>query len=157
MGTLVPILTGSGVVAGVLLKRSKAEAPGWTVTTTGLAFAVMAAVFTANACGSPNGHLILAVTLSAAVSSGHYEKLLPYTAAQRLGAMSSATLVWDHFLPHRALPEDADANLACYAAAPAIANPRANFASEMIRTMLLVFVAKESSQSRLPQAWGLIW
>ena len=31
MGTLVMILLGNGVVAGVLLKRSKAEGGGWIV------------------------------------------------------------------------------------------------------------------------------
>ena len=53
MGTLVLILLGDGVVAGVLLKRSKAESSGWMVITAGWAFAVMCGVFTAIACGSP--------------------------------------------------------------------------------------------------------
>src|ERR1043166_1116993 len=57
MGTLVLILMGNGVVAAVLLKRSKAEGAGWAVITAGWAFAVMCGVFTAIACGSPDGHL----------------------------------------------------------------------------------------------------
>ena len=52
MGTLVLVLLGDGVVANVLLKRSKAEGAGWIVITSGWAFAVMAGVFTAIACGS---------------------------------------------------------------------------------------------------------
>lgn len=142
MGTLVLILMGNGVVAGVLLKRSKAEASGWMVITAGWAFAVMAGVFTASACGSPDAHLNPAVTLGAAIASGHFDKLLPYTAAQLLGAIAGAVLVWIHFLPHWAVTEDAEAKLACFATAPAIVNPRANFASETIGTMLLVFVAQ---------------
>ena len=42
MGTLVMIILGDGVVAGVLLKRSKAEGSGWMVIASGWAFAVMA-------------------------------------------------------------------------------------------------------------------
>jgi glycerol uptake facilitator protein len=52
MGTLVLIFLGDGVVANILLKRSKAEGAGWMVIATGWAFAVMAGVFTAIACGS---------------------------------------------------------------------------------------------------------
>jgi glycerol uptake facilitator protein len=52
MGTLVLILLGDGVVADVLLKRSKAEGAGWMVITAGWCFAVMAGVYTAIACGS---------------------------------------------------------------------------------------------------------
>ena len=62
MGTLVLILLGDGTVAGVLLKGSKAENTGWIAITTGWAIAVMAGVFTAIACGSPDGHLNPAVT-----------------------------------------------------------------------------------------------
>src|SRR5258708_23732237 len=42
VGTLILILLGDGVVATVLLKRSKGEASGWMVITAGWAFAVMA-------------------------------------------------------------------------------------------------------------------
>ncbi|PYU07669.1 MAG: aquaporin, partial [Acidobacteria bacterium] len=44
LGTMMLILLGDGVVAGVLLKRSKAEASGWMVITTGWAIAVMVGV-----------------------------------------------------------------------------------------------------------------
>src|SRR6202008_2743754 len=57
LGTLILILLGNGVVAGVLLKGSKAEGSGWIVITAGWAFAVMAGVFTAIACGSREAHL----------------------------------------------------------------------------------------------------
>ena len=100
LGTLVLVLLGDGVVAGVLLKRSKAEGSGWIVITAGWAFAVMTGVFTAIACGSSDAHLNPAVTLGFAVSSGNYEKVLPYFGAQLLGAFAGATLVWLHFLPH---------------------------------------------------------
>ena len=79
MGTLVLILLGDGVVAGVLLKRSKAEASGWIVITSGWAFAVMAGVFVAIACGSSDAHLNPAITLGFADTeiSQHYSIALP--------------------------------------------------------------------------------
>ena len=51
MGTMVLILLGDGVVANVLLKKSKGEGSGWIVITTGWGLAVMAGIFTAIACG----------------------------------------------------------------------------------------------------------
>jgi glycerol uptake facilitator protein len=100
LGTMVLVLLGNGVVAGVVLKRSKAEASGWMVITAGWAFAVMAGVFTAIACGSSDAHLNPAVTLGFAVRAGNFGKVVPYLGAQLLGAVIGATLVWLHYLPH---------------------------------------------------------
>src|SRR6184192_2757605 len=105
LGTMILILLGDGVVAAVLLKRSKAESSGWMVIATGWGLAVMAGVFTAIACGG-EGHLNPAVTLGAAVTSGDYSKLVGYTVAQLAGAFAGACLVWLHYLPHwRETPE----------------------------------------------------
>src|SRR5215470_2033252 len=90
MGTMVLVLLGNGVVAGVLLKKSKAEGAGWVAITAGWALAVMCGVFTSVACGSADAHLNPAVTLGFAVSSGDYSKLVSYTTAQVLGAMAGA-------------------------------------------------------------------
>lgn len=99
MGTLMLILLGDGVVANVLLKQSKAEGGGWMVIATGWCFTVMAGIFTAIACGSKDAFLNPAVTLGFAVSTGNYHKLVPYFAAEMLGAFFGAVLVWLHFLP----------------------------------------------------------
>src|SRR5579862_5007993 len=111
LGSLVLILMGNGVVANVLLRRSKAEGAGWMVIAAGWAFAVMTGVFTAIACGAP-GHLNPAVTLGSAVASGDFSKILPYTLAQMLGAIAGATLVWIHFGPHWSVTPDPDSKLA---------------------------------------------
>ena len=140
LGTMMLILLGDGVVAGVLLKRSKSEGSGWLVITTGWAFAVMAGVFTAVACGSSDAHLNPAVTLGFAVRAGSFEKCLPYIAAQLLGAMAGAALVWLHYLPHWRETPDAAAKLACFCTAPAIRKAVANLISEIIGTAVLVFV-----------------
>jgi glycerol uptake facilitator protein len=140
LGTMILVLLGNGVVAGVLLKKSKAEGSGWMVITTGWAFAVMAGVFTAIACGSSDAHLNPAVTLGFAVRGGNFEKVAPYVAAQLLGALAGAALVWLHFLPHWKETPDAAAKLACFCTGPAIRSFVPNLFSEIIGTFVLVFV-----------------
>lgn len=140
LGTMILILLGDGVVAGVLLKRTKAEGSGWMVITAGWAFAVMAGVFVAVACGSSDAHLNPAVTLGFAVRAGSFGKCLPYIAAQLLGAMTGAALVWVHYLPHWKETPDAGLKLACFCTGPAIRNAAANLISEIIGTAVLVFV-----------------
>jgi glycerol uptake facilitator protein len=140
LGTMILILLGDGVVAGVLLKRSKGEGGGWLVITAGWAFAVMAGVFTAVACGSSDAHLNPAVTLGFAVRAGSFGKCLPYITAQLLGAMTGAALVWLHYLPHWKETPDAAAKRACFCTTPAIRNTVANLISEIIGTAVLVFV-----------------
>jgi glycerol uptake facilitator protein len=140
VGTLILILLGDGVVACVLLKRSKGEASGWMVITAGWAFGVMAGVFTAIACGSRDAHLNPAVTMGFAVSSGQFMKLAPYIVAQVAGAFVGATLVWLHFLPHWKETPDQGLKLACFCTAPAIRRFGANLISEIIGTFVLVFV-----------------
>jgi glycerol uptake facilitator protein len=140
LGTMMLILLGDGVVAAVLLKRSKAEASGWMVITAGWAFAVMAGVFTAIACGSTDAYLNPAVTLGFAVREGSFVKCAPYIAAELLGALVGATLVWLHYLPHWKETPDASAKLACFCTGPAIRRLLPNLLSEIIGTFVLVFV-----------------
>ncbi len=141
MGTLVLILLGNGVVANVLLRKSKGENAGWIVITAGWALAVMCGVFTSIACGGSDAHLNPAVTIGAAVASGNYVKFLPYFLAQLAGAMCGATLVWIHYYPHWRETPHADAKLACFCTSPAIRNLPANLISEIIGTFVLVLVA----------------
>ena len=140
LGTMILILLGNGVVAGVLLKKSKAENGGWIVITAGWAFAVMAGVFVSIACGSSDAHLNPAVTIGMAVRAGSFAKFGPYLLAQMLGAMAGATLVWLHYLPHWKETENQAAKLACFCTAPAIRSAIPNLLSEIIATFVLVFV-----------------
>jgi glycerol uptake facilitator protein len=140
LGTMILILLGDGVVAAVLLKRSKAESSGWIVITAGWAFAVMAGVFTAIACGSSDAHLNPAVTLGFAVRDGNFAKFLPYVVAQMLGAIAGGALVWLHYLPHWKETPDAAVKLGCFCTAPAIRRFVPNLLSEIIATFVLVFV-----------------
>ena len=140
LGTMILVLLGDGVVAAVLLKRSKAEGSGWMVITTGWAFAVMAGVFTAIACGSSDAHLNPAVTIGFAMRDGNFAKFAPYLVAQMLGAITGAALVWLHYFPHWKETPDTTAKLGCFCTAPAIRNAATNLLSEIIATFVLVFV-----------------
>jgi glycerol uptake facilitator protein len=140
LGTMILILLGNGVVAGVLLKRTKSENAGWVAITAAWGFAVMCGVFTCMACGG-EGHLNPAVTVAAGVISGDFSKLGWYVAAQMAGAIVGACLVWLHYLPHWRETADADLKRACFCTAPAIRAPFANFLSEAIGTFVLVLVA----------------
>jgi glycerol uptake facilitator protein len=151
-GTMILILLGDGVVAAVLLKRSKAEGTGWMAITAGWAFAVMAGVFTAIACGSSDAHLNPAVTMGFAVRDGNFAKFAPYVAAQMLGAIVGAALVWLHHLPHWKETPDTAAKLGCFCTAPAIRNTMTNLLSEIIATFVLVFVVGAIFSARVSAA-----
>jgi glycerol uptake facilitator protein len=140
MGTLVLVLFGNGVNANVLLKRSAGENSGWIVIATGWAFAVMAGVFTAVACGSPDAHINPAVTLGFGIVSGDFSKLAPYSLAQVLGAIAGAVLVWVHYFPHWRVTPEADRKRACFCTTPPIRNTAANLLSEALGTFALVLV-----------------
>jgi glycerol uptake facilitator protein len=141
MGTMMMILLGDGVVAGVLLKKSKAENAGWMVITAAWAFAVLCGIFTAMLFGSLDGHLSPAITLAFAIESGSYAKLLPYAAAQFSGAFCGAILVWLFYYPHWKLTEDAEAKRAVFCTIPAIRAYPWNLFCEAIATFVLVIVA----------------
>jgi glycerol uptake facilitator protein len=141
LGTMTLIILGDGVVAGVLLNKSKAQNTGWIVITTGWAFAVMMGIFVSAAFGSPGAHLNPAVTVGfmvrgdVALVSG----LIDYMVPQFIGAMIGAILVYVHYLPHWAETSDAGLKLAVFSTGPAIRNPVTNVISEAIGTFVLVF------------------
>jgi glycerol uptake facilitator protein len=141
LGTAILILLGDGVVAGVLLKRSKSEGGDWMVITAGWAFAVMAGVFTSIAVGSSDAHLNPAVTLGMAMRSGTFQKVLPYFVAQILGAMFGSAIMWVQYYPHWRETQDKVLKLHCFCTGPAIRSFVPNLFSEIIATFVLVFVA----------------
>jgi glycerol uptake facilitator protein len=75
-----------------------------------------------------------------AVSTGQFAKLAPYLVAQMAGAFAGAILVWLHFLPHWEETPDQALKLACFCTAPAIRRFGANLVSEIVGTLVLVFV-----------------
>ena len=138
VGTLFLILLGDGVVANVLLKGTKGENAGWIVITVGWGVAVAMAVY---AVGRISGaHLNPAVTLGlAAIGSFSWADVPGYMAAQMLGAILGAVLVWLMYLPHWKGTTDPGLKLAVFATGPAIRNPVTNVLGEVIGTAALLF------------------
>ena len=135
---MILILLGNGVVANVVLKKTKGESSGWIVITAGWGFAVMIGIFTANAFGSAAAHLNPAVTVAFAVLRNDYSMVIPYISAQLIGAFLGAVLVWLQYFPHWKATEDPGSKLACFATNAAIRSTGPNFLSEFIATVLLI-------------------
>ena len=138
VGTMLLILLGDGVVANVLLSRSKGENAGWIVITVGWGVAVAMAVY---AVGRISGaHLNPAVTVGlATIGSFPLADVPGYLAAQMVGAFLGAVLVWITYLPHWRVTTDPGLKLAVFATGPAIRNAPANVMSEIVGTMVLLF------------------
>lgn len=138
IGTGLLILLGDGVVAAVVLARSKAENSGWIVITWGWGMAVMVAVF---AVGRFSGaHLNPAVTLGVWINGGiGFAKAWRYFVGEFLGAMSGAVLVYASYYLHFAESEDPGLKLAVFCTGPAIRNYAANLFTEIVGTFVLVF------------------
>jgi glycerol uptake facilitator protein len=145
-GTAVLIILGDGVVAGVLLAKSKAQNAGWIVITMGWGLAVFSGVVIAGPLSG--GHLNPAVTLGLAVmeamkqgSTGiTWDKVPWYLAGEFVGAMIGATIVAIHYWDHFKATEDPGLKLAVFCTAPAIRNYPLNLFSEVIGTFVLMFV-----------------
>jgi glycerol uptake facilitator len=137
-GTMLLIILGDGVVAGVLLRNSKAENSGWIVITFGWGMAVAVAVYcVVNFSGA---FINPAVTLGFAVVGELEWAVVPgYIIAQFLGAFVGAVIVWLAYLPHWEQTADPGLKLGVFSTAPAIYNTAANVICEIIGTFVLVF------------------
>ncbi|OYQ73699.1 MIP/aquaporin family protein [Wohlfahrtiimonas sp. G9077] len=138
IGTAIMILFGGGVVANVVLNRSKAAGGGWIVITMGWGFAVMLAIYAVGQYSG--GHFNPAVTLGLAIANKFpWVHVIGYVIAQILGAMLGAFLVWLHFKPHFAVTDNAAAKRDIFCTSPAIESYRDNVMSEVIGTAILMF------------------
>lgn len=137
IGTMLLIIFGGGVVAGVVLKKSKAENSGWIVITVGWGLAVALAVYaTGNFSGA---HLNPAVTIGlASIGQFPWADVPGYIVAQFIGAIIGAAVVWLHYLPHWEATDDQAAKLAVFSTGPAIRHTFGNLISEIIGTFILV-------------------
>lgn len=138
LGTMLIILLGEGVVAGVVLKGTKSENAGWLTICIAWGLAVTMGIYAASE-GS-GAHLNPAITLALAATGAFEWSLVGgYCAAQFAGAFTGAVLVWFYYQPFWKNTSDAATKLAVFSTAPAIRNTFSNFMSEAIATALLVF------------------
>lgn len=138
LGTAILVLLGDGVCAGVNLKKSNAEGAGWVAITLGWGAAVTIAVYCSGFM-SP-AHLNPAVTLGMAITGNiGWNLVAPYIAAQMIGAIIGAVLVYLQYLPHWKETTDQGAILGSFATGPSIRSTGANLLSEALGTFVLVF------------------
>lgn len=138
IGTAILLLFGSGVVANVILNRTKGNGSGWIVITWGWAMGVFIAVFT---MGQFSGaHINPAVTIGLA-TAGLFEwsMVVPYIMAQIAGGFTGAFLVWLAYKDHFKATEDGPTKLAVFSTGPEIRNYGSNFMTEVIGTFILIF------------------
>ena len=138
IGTGLLMLLGDGVVANVLLGKTKGHGSGWIVITMGWGFAVFVGVYTVAVFSG--AHINPAVTIGLAAAGKFAWSSVPtYILAQFIGAALGACLVWAHYKPHFAETDNADLKLAVFCTGPAIRTPFWNVVSEVIGTFVLVF------------------
>nr|WSZ95200.1 aquaporin family protein [Streptomyces sp. NBC_00857] len=158
-GTALLILLGGGVVAGVVLKRSKAQNAGWVAISFGWGFAVMVGAYLS--AGLSGAHLNPAVTIGLAIEGGTKWSDVPlYIGSQMLGAIIGAFLVWvaymGQFTAHLTDPEIIAAQprveglvdqksapaagpvLGVFSTGPEVRNVTQNVLTEIIATFVLV-------------------
>ena len=137
IGTALLILFGNGVVANVLLARTKGNNAGWIVITAGWGLAVFIGAF----CSAKfsGAHLNPAVTVAmAAAGKLAMENVAGYIAAQMVGAIVGGALVFFYYREHFKASDDADAKLACFCTAPNIRNLAQAFFCEVVGTFCLI-------------------
>jgi glycerol uptake facilitator protein len=146
-GTALLIIIGQGVVANVVLNKTKGHNSGWIVITFGWAMAVFLGVYTSNSLGG-SGHLNPAVTIALTAFGDFDASLLgTYVAAQFAGAFAGSIVSWLSYKQHFDETPDAPTQLSVFSTGPAIRNGVYNIITEIIATFILVFGALNMSKS----------
>lgn len=147
-GTALLVILGDGVVANVILDKTKGNGGGLIAITFGWAAAVFVGVFVSAAASG--AHLNPAVTIGLAYVGKFDWALVPsYILAQFIGAMIGAVVVWLAYRQHFDATNDADTKLGVFCTGPAISSAVNNLITEVIGTFVLVFavlfIAKPAS------------
>jgi glycerol uptake facilitator len=160
LGTMLIILLGEGVVAGVVLKGTKSENAGWLTICIAWGLAVTMGIYAAgNASGA---HLNPAITIAlATIGAFEWANVAGYCAAQFAGAFTGAVIVWSYYRPYWKNTPDPSTKLAVFSTAPAIRNTVSNLFNEALATALLVFAilfigVNEFTQGLKPLVVGLL-
>ena len=150
IGTCILVVLGDGIVANVVLNKTKGHGSGWIAITLGWSMAVFVAVYSVAAVSG--AHINPAASIALAASGKFPWADVPlYIAGQMIGAMIGALIVWISYRQHFEETLDGDAKLAVFCTGPAIRSPLNNLASEVIGTFILIFgvLSMVSPQSSL--------
>ncbi|MBA0014525.1 MAG: aquaporin family protein [Nitrosospira sp.] len=150
IGTCILVVLGDGIVANVLLNKTKGHGSGWIAITLGWSMAVFVAVYSVAAVSGAHINPAASIALAAAGKFPWADVPL-YVAGQMIGAMIGALIVWISYRQHFEETLDGDAKLAVFCTGPAIRSPLNNLASEIIGTFILIFgiLSMVSPQSSL--------
>ncbi|HLG38094.1 MAG TPA: MIP/aquaporin family protein [Chitinophagaceae bacterium] len=147
IGTALLIIMGGGVVANVVLNKTKGNNSGWIVITFGWAMAVFIGVFVSTHFEG-KGHLNPAVTIALALFGDFDSSLVgTYIGAQFSGAVAGSVIIWIAYKKHFDETADKDLKLAVFCTAPGIRSPLFNLLTEIIGTFVLVFGSLSMSKS----------
>ncbi|WP_096439229.1 MIP/aquaporin family protein [Alteribacter populi] len=136
-GTMILIIFGTGVVAGVVLKGTKAEGGGWIVITMAWGLGVALGIYAVGEIS--DAHLNPAVTVGfALIGEFPWSSVPAYIIAQLLGAFIGATLIWFQYYAHFKQTDDQGAKLGVFSTDPAIKHTPSNYFSEVLGTFVLV-------------------
>lgn len=137
IGTMILVILGDGVVANVVLNKSKGQNSGWIVITTGWALAVTVAVYCVGAISG--AHLNPAVTVGlASIGKFPWAEVPGFVAAQMLGAFLGGVVVWLAYLAHWNETPDQGSKLGVFCTAPGVRKTVPNIITEIIGTFILV-------------------
>jgi glycerol uptake facilitator protein len=138
LGTMLLIIFGDGVVANVVLSKTKGQNSGWIVIATGWAMAVIIGVYAV--AGYSGAHINPAVTIGLlSIGKLTVGKAIIYIAGQFVGAFLGGVIVFLAYYQHFGVTEDKGLKLAVFCTGPAIRNPGWNLLTEIIGTFTLVF------------------
>jgi glycerol uptake facilitator protein len=147
IGTAIVIVIGNGVVANVVLPKTKGNNGGLISIILGWTMAVFIGVYFSSKISG--AHLNPMVTISLANAGKFAWSLVPiYIIAQISGAMMGAFIVWMVYKDHFNETKDQALILACFATSPAIRNLPQNFIVETLASfvfMLAIFYIQPAS------------
>src|ERR1700745_93717 len=138
IGTMLLIIFGDGVVANVVLSKTKGQNSGCIVIATGWAMAVAVGVYASWPISG--AHINPAVTIGLAVIGRFpWTMVVPYIIAQMIGAFLGAVIVWLAYRKHFEVTENADFKLLVFCTEPAIRDYPANLVTEDYRDIYSAF------------------
>lgn len=150
LGTALMILLGLGVVANVVLPKTKGNGGGWVVITFAWGFAVFVGAYVAQPSGA---HLNPCVTLGLTLAGQFKGNVIGYIIAQMCGGMFGALLTYLFYKPHFDLEENPDNKLGVFCTAPAVRSYGYNFLGEFIATYVLLLGILFAGQSMIAGAF----
>ena len=137
LGTSMMMIIGNGVVANIVLPKTKGNNGGLISIVLGWTIAVFVGVYISSS--SSGAHLNPAVTIAFATAGKFEWSLVPtYLLAQLLGSMLGAFVIWMVYKDHFNESENAADQLACFSTGPSIRRLPQNFIVETVATFVFV-------------------